>query len=100
VLAALSPLGASGLVWLAANLVDPGIESASSMRFSLLVVGAAVVLSVAALIRARSWAHRALSLIGLVGNLVVLAFVMAHVNARQLLALGRPEIFRLLRGFS
>jgi hypothetical protein len=40
VLAALSPVGATGLVWLAAILAGPGIDSLSwILRFSLVVWG-------------------------------------------------------------
>ncbi len=79
VLAALSPVGATGLVWLAVTLRGPEVESLSGiLRFSLVVVGAALTLSLVAMLRGRSRGQRLLSVIGLVGDLGLLAFILAQ----------------------
>src|SRR5712691_8945887 len=71
--AALSPAGVVGVAWAATLLGDPG-SPARAPVFSGVVLCMALLLAIAALLRARTRTQRALALIGVVGNVILLAF--------------------------
>ena len=75
--AALSPAAVAGLVWLTAQDSGGGIEGLSRvLQSSLAVVAVALGLSVVALVRSRDRVERVLSIVGLVGNGLLLTWFL------------------------
>ena len=75
--AAISPVAVAGIVWLSAQDSGGGIEGLSRvLKSSLAVSGVALGLSVLALVRSRDRIERVLSLVGLVGNALLLAWFL------------------------
>lgn len=79
-IAALSPVGALGVAWGVGMLADPEAPARSPF-FGLVVVGAALLMSLLARLRSRTRMQRRLAIVGVVGNVLLLAFTLVRAAA-------------------
>jgi len=77
--AALSPAGVIGII-LGTMVVGDSDSASRTPIFGIVVIATALVLSLAALLRGGTRAHRHLALVGLAGNLLLLAFGLVRTT--------------------
>ena len=95
--AAISPLAVAGQVWMAARDSGGGVEGLSRvLKVSLVVWLVALAVSVLALVRSRGRLERVLSLVGFVGNLILLGMGLLGltVSDRTKLNIKRATVSR------